>query len=227
MLENTEKNTKQPKTGAAALSFALDFTEQLLLCFCIVVLAFSFLFRICVVSGDSMLPTLKDGQRLLVSDLLYEPEAGDIVIFHQTSETNPFYNEPILKRVVATAGQTVCINFTRGTVTVDGVLLDEPYIQLTDRWTGMDIQRYTLYADHHMSYHPNENGTTEAIFEIAVPDGNLFVMGDNRNNSTDSRSIEIGQVDRRELLGKALFLALPGVESGTGKRDFNRIGVLH
>ena len=110
--------------------------------------------------------------------------------------------EPIIKRVIAPEGQTVDIDFVEGIVYVDGVALDEPYTNTPT----------TLFEG--------------VSFPLTVEDGCIFVLGDNRNDSLDSRSREIGQIDKREILGKAIFLAIPGIDEMTEKRDFSRIGVL-
>ena len=167
-----------------------------------VLLAFSLLFRVVVVSGPSMKETLVDGDwLLLVGNVLYrEPKYGDIIVASKDSFDN---GAPIIKRVIATEGQTVDIDFNIGVVYVDGVALEEDYT----------LTPTTLY---------------EGIqFPIVVDEGCIFVMGDNRNSSKDSRSVEIGLVDTREVLGKAVFLIIPGSEGGKRSREFNRIGVLN
>ena len=171
---------------------------------------FSVIFRICTVSGESMLPTLKDKELLLVTNLFYEPEQGDIIIFHQTSEEIARFNEPIVKRVIATEGQTVYIDFTSGIVRVDGVELKEDYIQLVNSF-GYHTGEYSLFAEHNFRMVPFADGTTHRIFEATVPDGSLFVMGDNRNNSADSRDTAIGFVDGRRILGRVLFRIDKGI----------------
>ena len=166
-----------------------------------ILLVFMFLFRMVVVSGPSMMQTLQDGDRLiLLSNVLYtNPKCGDIVVASKDSFKD---GEPIIKRVIATEGQTVDIDFEQGVVYVDGAALDEPY---TNTPTNLF------------------EGTS---FPLTVMEGCVFVLGDNRNDSLDSRSIQIGQIDKRELLGKVIFLAIPGTNENSGKRDFNRIGVL-
>ena len=166
-----------------------------------VLLVFMFLFRMVVVSGPSMKQTLQDGDRLiLLSNVLYtNPKYGDIVVASKDSFKD---GEPIIKRVIATEGQTVDIDFEKGIVYVDGIALDEPYANTpTNLFEGTS-------------------------FPLTVEKGHVFVLGDNRNDSLDSRSSNIGQIDKRELLGKAIFLAVPGVNNETEKRDLNRIGVL-
>ena len=166
-----------------------------------ILLVFMLVFRMVVVSGPSMMQTLQNGDSLiLLSNIFYKnPQDGDIVVASKDSFKD---GEPIIKRVIATEGQTVDIDFTEGIVYVDGVALDEPY---TNTPTNLF------------------EGTT---FPLTVKEGHLFVLGDNRNDSLDSRSIEIGQIDKREILGKALFLAIPGLSENTGERDFDRIGAL-
>lgn len=163
-----------------------------------ILLIFLLLFRVVVVSGSSMNNTLVDGDYiLLLNNVFYsEPKYGDIVVASKEAFEN---GEPIIKRVIATEGQTVKIDGQEGKVYVDDVLLNEPYIATP---------------------------TTNQNFSVTVDEGCVFVMGDNRLHSKDSRSSEIGQIDCREILGKALFLFLPGQNPATKERDFNRIGVL-
>ena len=165
-----------------------------------VILVFTFAVRIVSVSGESMREILQDGDRLLVLNALWcgDYRPGDIVIVGQAFSDQ----ETIVKRVVATAGQTVDIDFETGSVYVDGTELDEPYIR-------------------ERTYTPE--GVT---FPLTVPEGSIFVMGDNRNNSNDSRDYRLGTVDTRYVIGKAVFLAFPGTDESTGERDFGRIGVI-
>ncbi len=175
-----------------------------LIAICVV---FLLVFRVVIVSGTSMNMTLLDGDYLLLlSNVLYrDPQAGDIVVVSKESFD---HGAPIVKRVIATEGQTVDIDFENGVVTVDGNILDEDYI-----WTPTVT-----------------SGGTQ--FPLTVQEGCVFVMGDNRSNSRDSRYPEIGQIDQREILGKAVFLFLPGTNgtelNGNPKepRDFGRIGAI-
>ena len=167
----------------------------------VIMLVFVIFFRIVIVDGTSMNKTLLHGDYLLLlSKIFYqEPEYGDIVVISKDSFDG---GAPIVKRVIATEGQIVDIDFNAGIVYVDGVALDEPY---TNTMT-------------------NTNGGMS--FPLTVSEGCVFVMGDNRNKSKDSRCLEIGQVDEREILGKALFLMVPGTSHGNYSRDFSRIGVV-
>ena len=158
-------------------------------------------FRTVVVVGNSMYDTLMGGDRLLlVSNLLYQqPERGDVIVASKDSFRG---GECIIKRVIATEGQKVNIDFATGTVYVDGEAIPEPYLHSpTTNPEGME-------------------------FPLVVPEGCLFVMGDNRKESLDSRSPSIGFIDEREILGKAIFLMIPGVDEETMIRDYSRIGVI-
>ncbi len=158
-------------------------------------------FRVVIVSGSSMKDTLVDGDYLLLlSSTVYgQPQCGDIIVASKDSFDN---GEPIIKRVIATEGQIVDIDFATGVVYVDNVPLQESYVKTS---TTLD------------------EGTQ---FPLEVEKGCVFVLGDNRNSSQDSRSPSIGQIDTREILGKAILLFLPGTEKGEVPRDFGRIGVL-
>ena len=175
-----------------------EWTQALVCSVLAVVLLFTFVVRLIGVDGHSMVPTLQDGDRLLVLNSLWDSdyEYGDIVVLRKES----FLEEPIVKRVIATEGQTVDIDFASGSVYLDGELLEEDY---TNEPTYVD------------------EGTQ---FPLTVPEGSIFVMGDNRNHSSDSRSSDLGTVDTRYVIGKAVFLLFPGADEGTARRDFGRIG---
>ena len=167
----------------------------------IIVVTVLLVFRVVVVSGSSMYHTLMDGDLLLLlSNTFYtDPQYGDIVVLSKQSFDG---GAPIVKRIIATEGQTVDIDFSSGLVYVDGQPLDEPYTYTPTNTSG---------------------GTT---FPLTVEEGCVFVMGDNRNESRDSRYPEIGQVDEREILGKAIFLMTPGSGEYGIETDYSRIGVL-
>lgn len=197
----------QPSRAGKTSAFAtvLEYLELFLVCLAVILLLFTFVARICTVDGSSMLPTLLDGEQLIACNLFYEPRQGDIIIFHQTSDLVDSHNSPFVKRVIATEGQRVRIDFVNKTVSVDGVELTEDYIQLVNSF-GINIDRYELFANHHMA---------GGVFEATVPEGHLFVMGDNRNNSSDSRSTLVGFVDERRVLGRAVFRIAPLSKLGT------------
>ena len=195
MRESTEK--KEEKNKGRDL---YEWVQALVCSVLAVVILFTFVIRLIGVDGHSMVPTLQDGDRLLVlNSLLYDDyQYGDIVVLRKDT----FLDEPIVKRVIATAGQTVDIDFDTGSVYVDGQLLKEDYI-------------------NELTY--LEEGTE---FPLTVPEGSIFVMGDNRNHSSDSRDSRLGTVDTRYVIGKAVFLAFPGPDERTGERSLERIGVI-
>ena len=188
-----EENKKQIK-GKELYEWVQALVSSVL----VVVMIFTFVIRLIGVDGHSMLPTLQHGDRLLVlnSALCGEYEYGDIVIVRKDT----FMRQPIVKRVIATEGQTVDIDFGTGSVWVDGQLLDEPYInELTFTDEGLD-------------------------FPVTLGEGEVFVMGDNRNASDDSRNPNLGPVDERYIIGKAVILAFPGPDVRTEQRVYSRIG---
>ena len=161
---------------------AYNVLSDLVSCLVFVTILFVFAIRLVGVDGQSMYPTLQDGDRLtLLSNFVYRPEVGDIVVLKAPG----FEQGPLVKRVIAMDGQTVDIDFETGDVWVDGVLLDEPYINdPTTRYEGV-------------------------YFPLTVPEGYVFVLGDNRLHSSDSRDPSIGCIDKRYVLGKALQVIYP------------------
>ncbi len=177
-----------------------EWVDVILSSFLIVIFLFIFAFRIMGVDGHSMVPTLQDKDVVLVLSPMLNRDFryGDIVIFRKGS----FNERPLVKRVIATGGQSVDIDFDNGAVYVDGELLDEPY-----------IRELTFLQE----------GTS---FPLTVPEGSIFVMGDNRNGSTDSRSSRLGTVDTRYIIGRVAMVLFPGKDYSTEKRDFSRIGLI-
>ncbi|WP_409968666.1 signal peptidase I [Bengtsoniella intestinalis] len=167
-----------------------------------VVLLFTFVVRLVGVDGSSMYPSLLHGDRLLVLSSMLDSDyqVGDIVVLRKDT----FMEYPIVKRVIATQGQTVDIDFLHGIVYVDDVALEEDYI-------------------HELTY--TDEGT---VFPLTVPEGSIFVLGDNRNHSSDSRDYKLGTVDEGYVIGKAVFLLFPGEgQENTAfveERDLSRIG---
>ena len=192
-----EKQQEEKKENGREL---YEWVQALVGSVLVVVVLFTFVIRLIGVDGHSMVPTLQHGDRLLVlNSMLYDDyKYGDIVVLRKET----FLEEPIVKRVIATEGQTVDIDFVEGVVYVDGQALEEDYIN----------ERTYL-----------EEGTE---FPLTVPEGSIFVMGDNRNRSSDSRDSRLGTVDTRYVIGKAVFLAFPGADEVTGKKDLKRIGVI-
>ncbi len=175
------KKPEVPQAETTTRGEIYDWMQSLVFALIISIIVFIFIFRIVDVSGDSMNPTLINGDKLVVSDVFYKPKQGDIVIFRK----DEYKAEALVKRVIATEGQTIEIDFDRGRVYVDGELLDEPYIAEPTR-NQLDFQG-----------------------PQTVPEGCVFVMGDNRNASSDSRRAEIGMVDERLIVGKVLLRIFP------------------
>jgi signal peptidase I len=177
-----------------------DWMQCIVLAIICGIFLFVFVGRTIGVQGDSMYRTLHWHDRVIMSGLFYTPKNGDIVIFQSPSET--FGGTPLVKRVIAVAGQTIDIDFYTGEVSVDGVVLDEPYISepthLRSNFSG----------------------------PVTVPDGHVFVLGDNRNHSSDSRDDRVGFVDTRYILGKVLFLVIPGGDTHS-QRDWSRFGMVY
>ena len=197
---NTKKNEKKYTTAQKIFKESRDYFVILILFMLVYILCF----RVVIVVGDSMFDTLVDGDYLvLISNVFYtEPKHGDIIVASKDSFRG---GECIVKRVIATEGQEVDIDFEKGIVYVDGEALQEDYIY-------------------------SETKLYEGIsFPLTVSEGCLFVLGDNRMDSKDSRSPEIGLIDMREVLGKAVFLLYPGDpdDDGPAKRDLGRIGGLY
>jgi signal peptidase I len=168
----------------------------------------SLVLRVVVVKGTSMNNTLKDGDYLLVlSNVFYRnPKQGDVIVASKETFDN---GAPIVKRIIAVEGQKVDIDFAEGVVYVDDVPLDEPYtLTPTSLYEGID-------------------------FPLIVGENSVFVLGDNRNGSRDSRHPDIGLIDKREIIGKVIFLFIPGnngvdyAGNPRESRDFSRIGVVN
>jgi signal peptidase I len=190
-------NGTEDKQGKAHMEL-YDWVQCIVTALVCCVLLFVFVGRSIGVDGGSMLQTLHNNDRVIMSNLFYTPAGGDIVVFRSPSEK--FEGIPLVKRVIATAGQTIDIIFDTGEVYVNGVLQNEPYI-------------YTMTTSRHDFEGP-----------IVIPDGYVFVMGDNRASSTDSRDNDVGLVDTRYILGKVLFLLIPGTDD-SGIRDWGRFGL--
>ena len=178
--KKNEKKKVPPEVRARREAY--DWIQSLISALLICVLVFVFVARIMDVHGTSMVPTLNNGDKVLVSDLFYEPQRGDIVVFKKDSYDD---NKALVKRVVAVAGDVVNIDFERGIVYVNGEALEEDYIDVLTT-TKIDF-----------------------IGPQTVPENCLFVMGDNRNASTDSRDKRIGMVDKRLVIGKVLVVVYP------------------
>lgn len=164
----------------------IEWVESLVFATALVILLFIFCFRAITVAGSSMCNTLREGDKVIIQSLGYQPCRGDIVVMDWYID----YGKPIVKRIIALGGDVVDIDFDRGVVTVNGQPLDEPYI-LNATLNRGDVQ-----------------------FPLTVPAGKVFVMGDNRRVSLDSRFSEIGCIDTRDILGRVFFRILPFQTAG-------------
>lgn len=197
-----EKHKKQEEEISTEKSIIL-YLHDIVYLLCVLMVTLLLIFRVVVVSGTSMNMTLLDGDYLLLlsNSFYHNPRAGDIIVVSKDSFDD---GKAFVKRVIATEGQTVDIDFDAGIVYVDGTAMDEPYTNtLTTTSGGMQ-------------------------FPLTVEEGCVFAMGDNRNISRDSRYPEIGLIDTREILGKAIFLVIPGTNDirNPQPRDYTRIGVI-
>ena len=202
-MNNVDYNYSEKKSSGNLDRFIsktlLPYLSNIAFVFFLLIVIFTLCFRITCVDGRSMNHTLMDGDYvLLLNDFLCgDYEQGDVIVASKESFRN---GERIIKRVIATEGQWVDINFDTGTVKVDGKILNEPYIS-------------------------TPTVTSEGLtFPLRVEDGCVFVLGDNRALSMDSRHPQIGQIDCREIVGKAIFIFFPGKSVDSGERDFGRIG---
>jgi signal peptidase I len=184
IIEESTGDLKKQDSGFAKELF--EWTEAIITALVFVVVVMLFLLRPANVEGSSMVPTLEDGDRLIFTDINYTPKRGDIVIV-DSDELEKF----IVKRIIATGGQTLDIDFQNGTVTVDGEVLTEDY-----------INELTLL---------DEGGHT---YPVVIPDDSVFVMGDNRQHSTDSRSSTVGFVKDQDIFGKVILRVYPFVKMG-------------
>ena len=166
----------------------LEWYDALAMAVAVIALVFTFGVRIVKVDGHSMDPTLFNGERILIN-LMKQPDYGDIVVVDGYTS----YGKPLVKRVIAKGGDTISIDYASGTVTVNGEVLEEDYIA-EPTYLGYDVE-----------------------FPYTVPEGTVFVMGDNRNNSLDSRSSYVGCIDERDILGKVLVCFLPFSDFGVVK----------
>ncbi|MBQ7521572.1 MAG: signal peptidase I [Clostridia bacterium] len=158
-----------------------EWLHTFIIAIALVVLVLTFIFRLVDVDGESMMDTLHDKDRLIVTNFLYKPDNGDIVVISHGQNLN----KPIIKRVIATEGQSLKIDFQKGIVSVNGAVIDEPYIKALTTKQG------------------------DAEIPEVIPEGMVFVMGDNRNHSTDSRFSAVGLIPVTNIIGKAQFRISP------------------
>lgn len=164
-----------------------EWASSLVTAVIVMIFIFSFVARTTQVSGISMVPTLLHQDMLVISRVGMQPDYGDIVVITKPNSSE----ETLIKRVIATEGQEIDIDFSAGAVYVDGMKIDEPYINMP---TQMSLDQ---------------------TFPVTVPQGHVFVMGDNRNYSLDSRSTGVGMIDTRYILGRVVWRLLPTDRFGT------------
>lgn len=169
------------KTRQPRENSLFEWYDSLVFALTVIALVFVFLVRIITVSGYSMEPTLFWGDRVAVQSMFYRPQRGDVVV----ADGYINYGDPLVKRIIAVGGDTVDIDFEQGVVYVNGTALDEPYV------AAPTTNRY------------------DVVFPVTVPEGHVFLMGDNRQRSLDSRSTEVGFIDERDILGKVLLRLAP------------------
>ncbi|MDR2600292.1 MAG: signal peptidase I [Oscillospiraceae bacterium] len=204
-INNTEETKEEKKTSSLekarkARMELYDWIQCIVTALICGVLIFVFLGRTIGVDGRSMEVTLLNNDRVIVLNAYYTPQNGDIIVFKPPHSR--FDNMPLVKRVIATEGQTLEIDFENSEVIVDGVALYEPYV-------------HTMTTSKHGFEGP-----------VTIKPGHVFVMGDNRTASTDSRDSDVGQIDTRYILGKVYFILIPGESFGL-PRDWGRFGFVH
>lgn len=178
---------EQPRRKGSDL---FEWLQLLMGCVLVAVVLFNCFARLTRVDGNSMDNTLKDGEMMLIWSLGYQPQQGDIVVLNKTDQVTDqlLHSKAIVKRVIATGGQTVDIDYSTGTVYVDGEALDEPYVK-EEMYLPANPMMYNTHWE--------------------IPEGSVFVMGDNRNASTDSRHDMVGPIDEDYILGKVVFALWP------------------
>ena len=181
-VEEKNDNKEQTGSGISLLQILYDWLGTGVMSLVVIFLVMTFFYRQVTVNGNSMNDTLQNQDRLIVQSFMYEPKCGDIVVVtHGRS-----LNEPIIKRVIATGGQTLRIDYENSQVIVDGVVIKEDYIK------GLTV--------------PEPNPTK---IPAVIPEGYVFVMGDNREDSLDSRSSRVGLIPVENIVGKAIMRMFP------------------
>ena len=195
--EASEDNTDKIPAKKRAAAEAMDWFDTVINSIAAIVVIFALVTRLSTVDGDSMNPTLNDQERLMITDFCYVPEHNDIVVVWNDNLYNEFtsdWGKAIVKRVIGLPGDTVRVDIDEGAVYRNGEKLETEIIGDTLYEDGHPILDYTI--------RPNN-------MEVTVPEGYVFVMGDNRNNSIDSRDGRVGFVDMNYIIGKAYLRVAP------------------
>lgn len=182
MMQNGNGRRAGRKPGGKVTNYIYSMLSMIMAIMVCVFVLFTFLLRLVSVSGDSMIPNIYHGEKILVSDLFYTPSYGDVVVIGRSTETE----NSIIKRVIALPGDEVNINFDTHLITVNGKVITETY------------KTADAISD-----------PGDFTYPLTVPDDSVFVLGDNRNNSLDSRFEAVGFIKLDEITGKALFKLLP------------------
>lgn len=199
--EKIDKKKFEVVNPDGAASGVFDWIRCVIFAIVIVVFCLTFFVRIVEVDGTSMMDTLSNQDKVIVTDLFYTPHNDDIIVISHAQD----YSKPIIKRVIATEGQTVKLDFKNEKIFVDGIELSEPYIK------GTTFSGIGSIEDIEKVITPDDGGN------FVIPEGKLFVMGDNRGVSMDSRNPKIGLIDVNNVIGKAQVVVFP----------FNHIGYLY
>ena len=207
---NAQSTSDKSQGASSFASNFFDYVEIFVLSITMVLILFTFCARLCRVDGESMKNTFSNGQPLIISDLFYVPDNGDVVVFHQTER----FQKPLVKRVIATGGQQVVMSFEKKTIVITDVETGER-IDYSDEFATYYNSDKTDFGDQY-EWRDNLSSTNslnaiyneeDVTYTFTVPEGMLFVMGDNRNFSADSRTI--GFIDERTVLGKAIISLKP------------------
>ena len=192
------ESKKEINSQSTKSNSLFEWYDSILKALIIILILITFFFKVCTVVGNSMNNTLYNNERIVISNFLYTPKENDIIVFHQTGE---ILNEPCVKRVISTGNKWVKIDY-------DNKIL---YVSSDNIFNEDDIVDESTYAFFDTDNYRHQSG----IYEIYVPEGKLFVMGDNRNNSLDSRYSSIGLIDEKTVLGKVIFRIAPSDRVGT------------
>lgn len=187
--QDTIHHSSKKKNIRKLLNEIYDWADAVSMAFVLVILIFTFVFRVVKVDGYSMLPTLKNYDNVVIHSINYRPTAGDIVVLTLDKPVPGIGNKPLIKRIIATGGQMIFFDFETSTLIIDGVAVNEPYIA-----EQMLPSVFSSYQDQ---------------MPIIVPAGQIFFLGDNRNESFDSSEKVVGCVDERHIMGKVFFRIFP------------------